>query len=415
MTGNDKTGRGLASLKDADWLKRPATQAMFDALSGEGVETRAVGGAVRNTFLKLPVAEVDLATTATPQEVIALAGKAGLKSVPTGIEHGTVTVIADGVPFEVTTLRRDVETYGRHAEVAFTRDWEVDAKRRDFTLNALYADRDGTVFDPLHGYADLVAGRVRFIGEPEERIREDYLRILRFFRFNAYYGKGPLDKAGLQACVSLRDGLAQLSAERIWIELKRILVAPRATDAVEALFDYGFLTELLGSVPRHLEFERLVAIEAANGLAPVAALRLAVLAIFVQEDAARIAERLKLSNAEQVVLALAADVPEGLPEGALAKAVLYRLGPDNYRATVLIAWARSGAAESDARWIEALKLPDRWQAPDFPVRGQDIMALGTAGPEVGTILRRLEQEWIEGGFVETRERLLEKAVTLARP
>ncbi len=334
MTEGDKTGRALTSLKDADWLTRPATLAVFDALSGEGVETRAVGGAVRNAFLKLPVAEVDLATTATPQEVIALAGKAGLKTVPTGIEHGTVTVIADGAPFEVTTLRRDVETFGRHAEVAFTRDWEADAKRRDFTLNALYADRDGNVFDPLHGYDDLAAGRVRFIGDAAERIREDYLRILRFFRFNAYYGKGPLDDAGLQACVTLRAGLAQLSAERIWTELKRILVAPRATGAIEALFDYGLLTDILGGAPRLANFERLVAIEAANGLEAGAALRLAVLTIFVLEDAARLADRLRLSNAEQAVLALAADVPEGLPQESFAKAALYRLGPDPYRAAI---------------------------------------------------------------------------------
>jgi tRNA nucleotidyltransferase/poly(A) polymerase len=414
MEGGDKTGQGLASLKDADWLKRRATQTVFDALTGDGVETRAVGGAVRNAFLKLPVAEVDLATTAMPHEVIALAEKAGLKSVPTGIDHGTVTVIADGAPFEVTTLRRDVETFGRHAEVAFTRDWEADAKRRDFTLNALYADREGTVFDPLGGHADLAAGRVRFIGNPAERIREDYLRILRFFRFNAYYGRGPLDPAGLHACVALRDGLAQLSAERIWTELKRILLAPRAADAVQALFDYGFLTELLGGVPRLLDFERLVAIDSANGLNPSVSLRLAVLAIFVEEDAARLAERLRLSNAEQAVLALAAGLPQGLPQEALAKAALYRLGPENYRVAVLIAWARSGHASDDARWIEALDLPMHWQVPDYPLRGQDIMALGIAGSEVGSMLRRLEQEWIEGGFADTREKLLEKAAALAR-
>jgi tRNA nucleotidyltransferase/poly(A) polymerase len=411
MTDGDKTG--LASLKDADWLTRKSTQAVFDALSGEGIETRAVGGAVRNAFLKLPVAEVDLATTATPQEVIALAEKAGLKAVPTGIEHGTVTVIADGAPFEVTTLRRDVETFGRHAEVAFTRDWEADAKRRDFTLNALYANRQGCVFDPLHGYADLAAGRVRFIGDAAERIREDYLRILRFFRFNAYYGRGPLDEAGLMACVTLRGGLAQLSAERIWTELKRILVAPRAAEAIEALFDYGLLTEILGGVPRLMDFGRLAAIEIANGLAANAPLRLAVLAIFVDEDVARIAERLRLSNAGQAVLALAADVPEGLPQEAFAKAALYSLA-ENYRSAILIAWARSGDAAEDARWIEALKLPDRWQVPEFPVRGQDIMALGIAGTEVGTMLRRLEQEWIEGGFAATRERLLDRAGTLIR-
>ncbi len=194
------------SLKDAEWLKRPETARVFAALAAPGVETRAVGGAVRDTLLGLKVTEIDLATTALPEQVMTLARKAGLKAVPTGIEHGTVTVIADGVPFEVTTLRRDVETFGRHATIAFTEDWEEDARRRDFTINALYAGSDGTVFDPLSGYADLVAGRVRFIGDAEARIKEDYLRILRFFRFNAYYGKGPLDPDGLQAAVKLRGG-----------------------------------------------------------------------------------------------------------------------------------------------------------------------------------------------------------------
>ena len=216
------------SLKGAAWLKRPETARVFAALAESGVETRAVGGAVRNSLLGLPVTEVDLATTALPQQVMALARKAGLKAVPTGIEHGTVTVIADGVPFEVTTLRRDVETFGRHATVAFTENWEEDARRRDFTLNALYAGSDGTVFDPLGGYEDVVAGRVRFIGDAEARIREDYLRILRFFRFNAYYGKGPFDADGLRASVSLRGGMAQLSAERIAGEVRRLLVAPQA-------------------------------------------------------------------------------------------------------------------------------------------------------------------------------------------
>ena len=203
------------SLKDAEWLKRPETACVFAALAAPGVETRAVGGAVRNTLLGLKVTEIDLATTALPEQVMTLARKAGLKAVPTGIEHGTVTVIADGVPFEVTTLRRDVETFGRHATIAFTDNWEEDARRRDFTINALYAGSDGTVFDPLSGYADLVAGRVRFIGDAEARIKEDYLRILRFFRFNAYYGKGPLDPDGLQAAVKLRGGMEQLSAERV--------------------------------------------------------------------------------------------------------------------------------------------------------------------------------------------------------
>jgi len=336
--------------------------------------------------------------------------------VPTGIEHGTVTVIADGVPFQVTTLRRDVETYGRHATVAFTEDWEEDARRRDFTLNALYADRDGTVFDPLGGYGDLRAGRVRFIGDAEARIKEDYLRILRFFRFNAYYGKGPLDEEGLAASVRLRAGIEQLSAERIGAELRRLLVAPGAFLAIEALFDYGLLPDVLGGVPRLDRFARLIAIEKAVGLTPDAALRLAGLAVFVREDAPRLAARLRLSNAEQAVLELgAADHAKvELPDEAAAKRALYALGQCAFEAHVLIAWADAGASPDDQSWRQALTLADRWQAPTFPLRGSDIVALGEVkGPAIGGILRRLEREWVDGGFAEDRESLLAKAVTLA--
>ena len=324
------------SLKGAPWLERPETARVFAALEDSGVETRAVGGAVRNTLLGRPVTEIDLATTAVPEQVMALARKAGLKVVPTGIEHGTVTVIADGTPFEVTTLRRDVETFGRHATVAFTENWEEDARRRDFTLNALYAGSDGTVFDPLGGYEDVLAGRVRFIGDAEARIKEDYLRILRFFRFNAYYGKGPFDAAGLQASVRLRDGMAQLSAERIAGEVRRILAAPEAKRAIEALFDYGLLVAVLGGVPRLERFKRLVAIEAAAGRSRDAVLRLAALAVFVAEDADRVAARLHLSNAERAVLALGAGdhAESGLPEEDAAKRLLYRLGAIDYSAVV---------------------------------------------------------------------------------
>jgi poly(A) polymerase len=403
------------SLKGAEWLERQQTQAVFDALSADGIETRAVGGAVRNALLKLPVTDIDLATTATPDQVMALAEKAGLKAVPTGIEHGTVTIVADGVPFEVTTLRRDVATYGRHADVAFTRDWQEDAKRRDFTLNALYVGRDGEVFDPLGGYGDLAARRVCFIGDAAQRIEEDYLRILRFFRFQATYGKGALDPDGLHACVRLRAGLAQLSAERIGGELWGILIAPEAGDAIEALYDYGFLPGLLGGVPRLADFVRLVGIETAQGATPNAALRLAVLAVWVKEDGPRLAQRLRLSNEEQAMLALAPDeiVDPRLPDEAQAKADLYRLGGDAFRSYMLIAWARSGASPDDPDWAAALRLPDRWQVPTFPLRGPDIMALGDiSGPEIGATLRRLEQAWVEGGFAEDREALLAKARSL---
>lgn len=388
--------------------------AVLDALHGDGVETRAVGGAVRNALLGLPVKEVDLATTAEPDKVMALAKRAGLKAVPTGIDHGTVTVIADGSPFEVTTLRRDVKTYGRHAKIAYSTSWEEDAKRRDFTLNALYADRDGKVFDPLSGYEDLRAGRVRFIGDAESRIKEDYLRILRFFRFNAYYGKGEMDEAGLRASVKLRSGLDQLSAERIAGELRRILVAPRAVAAVEALFDYGLLTQVLGGVPRLGRFERLVAIEEANGLAPDAGLRLAALAAFVSEDVARLAGRLRLSNAEQAALALGVrnERLAGLPNEVAAKTALYRLG-QNYRSALLCAWVDSGASPDDSGWRNAFTLPERWQTPNFPLNGHDVVALGDLeGPRTGAVLRALEQLWIDEGFTLDREALLAKARAL---
>jgi len=405
------------SLKGAPWLERPDTARVFAALEGSGVETRAVGGAVRNTLLGCPVTEIDLATTALPEEVMALARKAGLKSVPTGIEHGTVTVIVDGTPFEVTTLRRDVETFGRHATVAFTENWEEDARRRDFTLNALYAGSDGTVFDPLGGYEDVVAGRVRFIGDAEARIKEDYLRILRFFRFNAHYGKGPFDAAGLEASVRLRGGMAQLSAERIAGEVRRILAAPEALRVVEALFDYGFLVAVLGGVPRLERFKRLAAIEEAAGRSRDAVLRLATLAVFVAEDAERVAARLHLSNAERAVLALGAvdHAASGLPEEGAAKRLLYRLGATDYPVRVMIAWSDAGAAPGDRSWREALTLSERWQAPVFPLKGSDIAALGKVeGPALGALLRRLEDEWVAEGFAADRDRLMVRAKEIVR-
>ena len=416
MIAHDSECRSEApSLAGAEWLKRGETSAVFAALSASGIDTRVVGGAVRNALLGLPVIEaVDLATTAEPERVMALAEEAGLKAVPTGIDHGTVTVIADGLPFEVTTLRRDVETFGRHAKVAYTTSWEEDAKRRDFTLNALYADRDGKVFDPLGGYDDLAAGRVRFIGDAEARIKEDFFRILRFFRFHAYYGKGDMDAAGLKAAVKLRAGLEQLSAERVAGELRRILVAPQAARTVDALYDYGLLTGVLGGVPRLGRFERLVAIGAANALAPDASLRLAALAVFVEEDVARLAERLRLSNAEQAVLALAAEkgLVAGLPEETAAKSALYRLGP-SYRSALLLAWLDSDASPDDPEWRKALALPVRWQAPSFPIGGNDVMTFGELkGPEIGELLKVLEQDWIASGFALGRDELLARALGL---
>ncbi|WP_108683098.1 CCA tRNA nucleotidyltransferase [Methyloceanibacter sp. wino2] len=403
------------SLDGAAWLARPETVRVFAALSGETGATRAVGGAVRNALLGLPVADVDFATTIHPEAVIARARKAGLKAIPTGLPHGTVTVVADGVSFEVTTLRRDVETFGRHATVAFTEDWAEDAARRDFTINALYAGADGTLFDPLGGYPDLVAGRVRFIGDAVLRIKEDYLRILRFFRFNASFGWGAFDAEGLSACVRERAGLRQLSAERVASELKRLLVAPRAYEAVYVLFAFGLLCDILGAVPRLSRFARLIEIEAALDREPNAILRLAALAIFIPEDAKRLARRFKLSNAERALLALAG-VPfdEALPSEAAAKRKLYRLGPENYASRMLLAWATSDAPATDPDWRRAATLAERWEPPVFPLRGPDITALGPfSGPAIGEMLRAAEQCWIDGGFKEDRDGLLAIAGKLA--
>lgn len=403
------------SLKDAAWLKRRATARVFAALSGKGSETRAVGGAVRDTLLGLPVTDVDFATTIRPDKVVALARKNDLKAVPTGIEHGTVTVVVGAASFEVTTLRRDIETFGRHAKVTFTKDWAEDAKRRDFTLNALYADANGVLYDPLGGYADLIARHVRFIGEAEARIKEDFLRILRFFRFNASYGKGGFDQTGLRACVRQRAGLAQLSAERIASELKRLLVAPRTFEAVSEMFDYGLLSDILGSAPRLSRFATVIAIEAELGREPNAMVRLAALSVFVAEDASRLATRFRLSKAEQAVLALGAEPFEGgLPEEAAAKRLLYRLGPERFVPYVMLAWAGSGAPATDPDWHRAAALPARWNAPVFPLRGPDITALGDfAGPQIGAMLRAIEQRWIADGFAQDREALLALAKKLA--
>ena len=411
MIAHDSKCRSEApSLAGAEWLKRRETSAVFGALQGDSIETRAVGGAVRNALLGLPVTEIDLATTAEPERVIALAEEAGLKAVPTGIDHGTVTVIADGLPFEVTTLRRDVETFGRHAKIAYTTSWEEDAKRRDFTLNALYADRDGKVFDPLGGYDDLAAGRVRFIGDAEARIKEDFLRILRFFRFHAYYGKGDMDAAGPQGCgeAARRDRAALGRADR-----RRAAAYPRGTPS------HARGRGALRLRPAHRRawrraasrpVRKLVAIEAANRLAPDASLRLAALAVFVEEDVARLAERLRLSNAEQAVLALGAEKGvAGLPEETAAKSALYRLGP-SYRSAMLLAWVDSGASPDDAEWRKALALPERWQVPSFPIGGNDVMALGELkGPEIGELLKVLEQDWIASGFALGRDELLARA------
>ncbi|MBV9395607.1 MAG: CCA tRNA nucleotidyltransferase, partial [Methylobacteriaceae bacterium] len=273
---------------------------LLGVLNGGGEETRIVGGAVRNALLGIATGDVDLATTARPEMVIARAKAARFKPVPTGIEHGTVTVVVRGQPFEVTTLREDIATDGRRATVRFGRDFGEDARRRDFTVNALSVSADRALHDPVGGLADLKTGRIRFIGDPKQRIREDYLRILRFFRFHAAYGQGPLDRAGLNAAIAEREGLGVLSAERIRAEMMKFVLARRAGEVAQEISDAGFFERIFGGIAYPALFARLTQIERT---ADDAVLRLGALAVCVREDAERLRERLRLSNAEHKRLA----------------------------------------------------------------------------------------------------------------
>ena len=304
-----------------------------------------VGGAVRNALLKIPIADIDIATTAVPAEVIRRARAAGIKSVPTGIDHGTVTLVVDGQPFEVTTLREDTETFGRKAKVAFGRDWIRDAERRDFTMNGLSVDAAGVVHDHVGGLSDIAARRVRFIGDPNQRIAEDYLRILRFFRIHAAYGAGEPDRAGYLACIGARAGLATLSAERVRMEMLKLMVAEGAAGAVQAMADGGLLLPIFGGVAYTGPFAAMIEVERLLGVEPDPVRRLGALAVAVTEDARRVALRLRLTNAETKALdsmghrwwRLA-----GMDE-ATARRRLYRLGEERYRDRLMLAWARAGS------------------------------------------------------------------------
>jgi poly(A) polymerase len=383
-------------------LTRGPAGAVLAVLERDGEEARIVGGAVRNALLGMPPGDIDIATTALPDEVIRRTTAAGFRPVATGIEHGTVTVVADGVPFEVTTLRQDIETYGRRAKVVFGRDWRLDAQRRDFTINALFLSRDGTIHDYVGGGADLAAHRVRFIGDPAARIAEDYLRILRFFRFHASYGEGTPDPAGLAAGIRARERIASLSRERVRMELMKLLVAPRAGPTLAVMTEAGILGPVLGGVPLVGSFRRMEAIEAASGLAPDACRRLGALAVFIVEDAERLAERLRLSNAETERLASMAQAWWQLSAAAgehAKRALLYRLGEQRFGDRVALAWSRAQASAADPAWHRALTLPQRWKPPTFPLKAADFIARGVAkGPALGDALAAAEAAWVAADF-----------------
>jgi poly(A) polymerase len=390
-----------ALLKDAAWLRKGSLARLLDVLGRDGEEARVVGGAVRNALLGEPISEFDIATTAEPQEVIRRATAAGFKPVPTGMEHGTITVVIASRPFEVTTLRQDVETFGRHASVRFGRDWRADAERRDFTMNALSVGADGVVRDYVGGLADLNARRVRFIGDAKKRIAEDYLRILRFFRFHAAYGHGLPDAAGLAACIAARAGLGQLSRERVRMELLKLLLARHATSALAAMAESGLLVPVLGGVPDLAGFENMAKVEAAAGVQADTVQRLGALGARIAEDAERLWQRLRLSNAEHERLASMADswwrISPANEKGA--RALLYRLGAERFVDRVLLAWARSPATAHDPAWRALAALPEHWTAPVFPLKAADFIKRGVPqGPALGAALHEAEAAWIAADF-----------------
>ncbi len=415
----DLPGLKDGRLEDLAPLRQGPLAKALRALNGEGEETRLIGGAVRDLALGESAFDFDLATTATPEEVIRRGRRAGFKVALTGVAHGTVTLVVNGRPIEVTTLREDVETDGRHAKVAFGRDFSADARRRDFTINALSLDPDGRVHDSLGGLDDLALGRVRFIGDAEARIREDYLRILRFFRFSARFGGGAIDREGLDAAIRLRGGMARLSRERVRAEVLKLIVAPHAADVVRTMGECGFLEPLLGGMGYPGRLARLLAVEEARGTEPDALLRLAALAVALPEDADRLHDRLRLANAEWRRLAAAAsaltplhgiETPPGVRD---LKKLLFAAKRRAARDALTLAEAESNASADDAIFAEADRFLAETPEPKLPVGGADLAARGIpGGPRVGEILSAFRDLWVEAGFPsdpEAVDLLLKKA------
>jgi len=408
-----------ASIAHAPWLKAPETRAVLAALeAARAGASRFVGGCVRNTLLGAPVDDIDIATQLTPEAVMDAARAAGLGAHPTGIEHGTITVVANHVPFEVTTLRRDVSTDGRRATVAFTEDWAEDAARRDFRMNALYAAPDGAVVDPTGGGLDDVrARRVIFIGEAQTRLREDYLRILRFFRFNAWYAKGEPDAGGLAACASLSAGLDTLSAERVWKETKKLFAAPDPRRALAAMRAAGVFARVLPEAGAALALERMIALDVELLLGADPMVRLA--AALPDQDAARaLGARLKLSNDERARLVAALGDGPRIVSFMTAREVrraVYSIGAQAFADRARIAWAGEANAKAVPQWQALLHMAKTWPAPRLPLSGEDIIAAGVPpGPKVGAVMREVEAWWIDADFPDDKLAAVERLKAVAQ-
>lgn len=390
------------------WMTAPETVAVLDALEEAGAEVRFVGGCVRDALLDRTVNDVDLATDALPDVVVAALEAAGIKAVPTGLQHGTITAVSSHRPFEITTLRHDVETDGRHATVAFTDDWEADAARRDFTINALSMSRDGTLHDPFDGEQDLRDGVVRFVGDPRQRIEEDVLRLLRFFRFHAHYATGDFDGPSLAACRALASRVPRLSVERVWSETKKLLGAPDPAPVVRTMVEIGALASVLPDPIGVDRLDRLVQVEKKAAarwpdIAGDAIRRVGALLPPDDKSTGEAARHLKVSTAERTRLVAMAgavgDPPDMASEQALRR-LRHRISQETMVDLALVLWAENGNEEP---WAAAIEIALDWTPPTFPLSGQDVTALGVeSGPDVGRLLADVEEWWIAEDFAPDR-------------
>jgi len=400
------------------WIMDPDVVRVMQALlAGAGVEARYVGGAVRDTVrgaMQYGVkVDVDIAATATPEKVIELLNAAGLKAVPTGIDHGTVTAISNHRPVEITTLRHDVNTDGRRAEVAYTTDWAADAARRDFTMNAIYADMDGVLFDPLGGVADARAGLVRFVGDPDARIQEDYLRILRFFRFYAWCGKGEMDRDGLQACARHVAGLAKLSPERIAKELLKLISASTPMPALRQMAASGILTAVLPEASNLERLNALIEIDAMTFFEVDPILRLGALLPDDGAVAAAVAARLRLSNTQRdrLVAMLSATLRVFCYMSVREmRRTAYRMTPKVMRDVAMLRWAGDVKRNHNAvQWRALLPMIESWKPPVLPLDGHHVKLAGVPdGPQIGAVLREVEEWWIDADFTTDEYSLIER-------
>ena len=403
------------NMKDAEFLNKPAVQRLLALLNSDGEEARIAGGAVRNALLGEPVKDVDIATTALPSEVMRRCEGEGIRTVPTGIDHGTVTAIVNGEPFEITTLRSDSDHDGRHAVVSFGRDWTVDAARRDFTINGLYLDADGAVFDLVNGLKDIETRTIRFIGDAGQRIEEDFLRILRFFRFFAWYGHGRPDAIGIRACARLKDGVARLSVERVWSELKKTLSAPDPSRALLWMRQTGVLSVVLpeGEKWGIDLIHGLIRAEQAHHWPADPMLRLEALVPPYDTRMDALAARLRLSKAEALRLAGWAKTPEPKADRSdkLLALDLYRGDRQSIIDRLKLALASAmdkQDVKASAGYLRQLGFAAHWTMPIFPLSGADMLSGGLeSGPEVGKRLKQLEEKWLASGFALTKSQLLD--------